>query len=207
LLLSILMTLGIFWTLYDVERIVLNQPSAPTHFYKLYKLKRVTLKKENKKRPKSELKKIKKKEFQEKINPKTVPRNLPKKQISESKPLHEMKDTQALKDTSSTESTHDGEPLDITELDQEVVITARLIPKYPAIAKKAGKEAMVLVEIIIDEKGHVLHAVVVYVSLKNYGFEEAALNAANQLLFEPVVQDGRAIKVKINYPINFVLLE
>ena len=44
---------------------------------------------------------------------------------------------------------------DIADLDQEVQIIRPVIPRYPDIAQKAGIEATVMLDIIVDEKGDV----------------------------------------------------
>ena len=84
---------------------------------------------------------------------------------------------------------------------------APVIPKYPEIARKAGIQAEVLIELIIDEAGRVIHTKVIKVSEKGYGFEDSAIDAIKRLRFKPVEQNGRPIKVKVIYPIHFVLVE
>ncbi|MBT6120704.1 energy transducer TonB [bacterium] len=209
-LISTCITLGLFWMLFEPERIILTKQPTPSHFYKLYKPKRVVAS-PKKKIVKSKVKERPKKVSKKMSTQKIVPNNFQKKPKSLSKPLQDdrkkLRDDILLDEEIVDQMEYNREATDITELDQEVVITARLIPKYPEIAKKAGKEAMVLVEVVIDERGNVIHATVVYVSLKNYGFEESALEAVKKMLFKPIVQDGHAMKVKINYPINFVLIE
>ena len=101
----------------------------------------------------------------------------------------------------------DDEVKDISEVDQEAVVVQRVIPKYPVIAQKAGLECKVLLEVIINEKGRVASAKVVYVSQKGYGFEKNALQAVKKIRFKPFIQDNKAVKVKVIYPIDFVLIE
>ena len=98
-------------------------------------------------------------------------------------------------------------PTPITELSQEAKIIHPVIPKYPPIAQKAGIEASVFLEMIINEKGKVEHISVAFCSHPGYDFEKNAIDAAKKLRFEPFIQKGKPIKVKLVYPINFVLVE
>ncbi len=95
----------------------------------------------------------------------------------------------------------------IADLDQEVQIIRPVIPRYPDIAQKAGIEATVMLDIIVDEKGDVAFVKVMYCSKPGYGFEKNAVDAAKKLRFEPFLQAGIPVKVKLVYPINFVLVE
>ena len=96
---------------------------------------------------------------------------------------------------------------DIADLDQEVQIIRPVIPRYPDIAQKAGIEATVMLDIIVDEKGDVAFVKVMYCSKPGYGFEKNAVDAAKKLRFEPFLPAGIPVKVKLVYPINFVLVE
>ena len=94
-----------------------------------------------------------------------------------------------------------------TTLTERLQIMAPVIPKYPEIARKAGIQAQVLIELIIDEAGSVIHSKVIDTTEKGYGFESNAIDAIKRLRFKPVKQNGRPIKVKVIYPIHFVLVE
>jgi TonB family protein len=93
----------------------------------------------------------------------------------------------------------------LTETNQVPILTQNVIPEYPELAQQAGIESNVLIEIIIDVKGNVVDATVIYVSNPGFGFEKNALRAVRQLKFEPLYESGNAINYKIVYPINFVL--
>ena len=97
--------------------------------------------------------------------------------------------------------------VDISELNQEVVVIQKVIPKYPDIAQKSGIECNILMEVIINEKGRVISAKVIYASQDGYGFKKSALKAVQQLKFEPMLKDGVPVNVKIIYPVNFILIE
>ena len=155
----------------------------PTLMYKLYKPKRLPTK------PKAiQTKKTK-----------PVPQKKPKtKKITQKKISQQIsKPVQAKQETIHP----------ITELTQEAKIIHPVIPKYPAIAQKAGIEATVFLELIINLKGSIENVSVAFCSHPGYEFEKNAIEAAKKLRFEPFIQNGAAIKVKLVYPINFVLIE
>lgn len=97
--------------------------------------------------------------------------------------------------------------VDVTELDQAVQIIRPIIPRYPDIAQKAGIEATVMLNLIVNEKGNVEFVRVVYCSKPGYNFEKNAIDAAKKLRFEPFLKDGSPVKVTLVYPIQFVLIE
>jgi protein TonB len=75
-------------------------------------------------------------------------------------------------------------------------------PPYPAIAKAAGVQGTVAVQIVIDEQGRVLSA-------KATGGHplllSAAVQAAYRARFTPTVLGGQAVKVTGSITYNFVL--
>ena len=66
----------------------------------------------------------------------------------------------------------------ITDINQAAQIIRPVIPKYPDIAQKAGIEATVMLEIIVDEQGNVAHCHVLHCSHPGYKFEINAIDAA-----------------------------
>ena len=96
---------------------------------------------------------------------------------------------------------------DITQINQQAQVIRPVTPKYPTIAQKSGIEATVMLEIIVDEKGNVAHAKAVYCSQPGYNFEKNAIQAAKKLRFEPFIENNIPIKVKLIYPIDFLLIE
>jgi len=111
--------------------------------------------------------------------------------------------------TQTTDKVQDiaEEVVDVTELDQAVQIIRPIIPRYPDIAQKAGIEATVMLNLIVNEKGSVEFVTVVYCSKPGYNFEKNAIDAAKKLRFEPFLKDGNPVKVTLVYPIQFVLIE
>ncbi len=100
------------------------------------------------------------------------------------------------------------EPIvEMAELDQDISIIHPVIPKYPELARKAEIEAKLLLEVIVDEKGRVTFSKVIFCSQPGYNFEKNAQVAVKKLRFKPFLQDGTPVKVKLVYPIHFVLIE
>jgi TonB family protein len=78
-----------------------------------------------------------------------------------------------------------------------------LAPEYPPAALEAGKQAKVKVRIRIDETGTVT-AVDVLEPVGD-GFDEAAVAAAMQYVFEPAEIDGAPAAISVETTINFVI--
>ncbi len=75
--------------------------------------------------------------------------------------------------------------------------------EYPEIAKQAGVEGRVVVQFIIDENGNVIDPQVV--QGVGAGLDEAAVEAIQQVEFEPGRQRGRPVAVQYTIPVNFRL--
>ena len=76
-------------------------------------------------------------------------------------------------------------------------------PKYPDIAKKAGKEGKVLLEVTIDEKG--IPYDIVAVTNLGFGLEEAAIEVLKKTTFHPATKAGKPISLRVVQPIKFTL--
>jgi TonB family protein len=74
---------------------------------------------------------------------------------------------------------------------------------YPEIARKAGIEGKVFVQVFIDEKGNVIKTKI----LKGIGSgcDESALEAVKATKFTPAKQRGKYVKVQIVVPVLFKL--
>ena len=149
----------------------------PTTFYKVFKVKRA--------------------------------QKIPKKKLAPTKKVALKKTDEAYRPKEEEKSPPEEKVVDVSDVDNDAVIIERVIPKYPEVARKAGIERKLIVEIIIDERGRVIHASIVNTDLstKDYGFEKNALAAVKKLRFEPFIQNGQPVKVKVFYPIDFVLIE
>ncbi|NNE71287.1 MAG: energy transducer TonB [Rhodothermales bacterium] len=74
---------------------------------------------------------------------------------------------------------------------------------YPAIAKKAGIEGRVIVQFVVDEEGNPTNPQVVRGI--GGGCDEEAVRAVMAAQFEPGMQRGRTVKVKMSLPVVFKL--
>jgi cytochrome c biogenesis protein CcmG, thiol:disulfide interchange protein DsbE len=82
--------------------------------------------------------------------------------------------------------------------------TTWIEPTYPAEAHEAEIIADVILDLEILEDGTVGELCVVSVNADpSYGFEDAAMNAAQQWIFEPVISDEQPVKTRLLYPIRF----
>jgi TonB family protein len=81
------------------------------------------------------------------------------------------------------------------------VLETRVEPRYPDAALAAGRSAVVLLELVLDEEGKVADAKVI--APAGYGFDEAALEAAKQMRFRPGRADGKPVSVKVTWRMKF----
>jgi len=74
---------------------------------------------------------------------------------------------------------------------------------YPLLAKKQGIEAIVYLELYIDQKGNIRHIKIV--KDPGFGFGEAAFNAFKDIKCTPGLANGIPVPTFIRYPIQFKL--
>ncbi len=79
----------------------------------------------------------------------------------------------------------------------------RVMPEYPLLAKKLGKEGKVVLRLTIDNRGNLVDIEVI--KKADYGFTEAAIEAVKRSTFLPAKKDGRPIASKAILPISFIL--
>jgi len=74
---------------------------------------------------------------------------------------------------------------------------------YPEIARKAGVEGVVIVQVVIDEKGRVVDTQI----LKSLGAgcDEAAMEAIRKTRWKPAMQRDRPVKVRVSIRVKFQL--
>ena len=77
---------------------------------------------------------------------------------------------------------------------------------YPEIARRAGVEGMVVVQVLIDTKGNVDDTRVAK-SLGNNGCDEAAIEAIKKTKWKPALQRDKPVKVWVSIPVIFKLKE
>ena len=89
--------------------------------------------------------------------------------------------------------------------DVPVIPNAELLSRivYPPLAARMGIEAIVYVDLYIDQYGAIRKVDV----LKDpgYGFAEAAVKALEGVVVAPAKADGRAVAVRFRYQIRFTL--
>jgi TonB family protein len=81
-------------------------------------------------------------------------------------------------------------------------VLSEVRPIYPQEAKDNKKEGVVILNILIDEKGIVRQVEVVE---SDEVFKKEALVAMKRFKFSPALVNGKAVAVKIRYVINFKL--
>jgi periplasmic protein TonB len=87
--------------------------------------------------------------------------------------------------------------------DQPPVLVHTASPAYPEQARKQKLEGTVTVRVMVNTDGLVEDAVVLRSS--DPIFNEAAIEAAKQMLFRPGRLEGKAVRCAVAIPIQFVL--
>jgi TonB family protein len=91
--------------------------------------------------------------------------------------------------------------------EREVGTPARLLSSspvlYPVEARRAEVEADVPVQILVDTQGRVLEAR--SLSPHSYGLDEAAAKAIRTWQFSPALCDGRPVRVRMRWTVQFRL--
>jgi TonB family protein len=80
--------------------------------------------------------------------------------------------------------------------------TKSVKPAYPAEALAQGLRGIVILDLLIDARGHVTSTTVVR---SVPGLDEAAIAAARQWEYEPTKIDGKPVSVRLTVPITFTL--
>ena len=94
------------------------------------------------------------------------------------------------------------EILEFWVVEQKPKLIKSVNPVYPEMARRAGLQGQVHVSFIVTREGRVVEPQV----LKGPEiFRAAALEAVSQFLFEPAMQNDRAIAVRMTIPIRFRL--
>ncbi len=92
-----------------------------------------------------------------------------------------------------------------SDLDKLPVLQTFVAAPYPEQAKAEGLEATVVLLIDIDAEGQVEGVAVLEPGPPGYGFDEAAVAAAQQFVFEPAEAGGVAVPVQLTYRYRFIL--
>jgi len=79
-------------------------------------------------------------------------------------------------------------------------------PKYSKVAEEQEIEGKIILKLTIDRKGNVIKAKII--KGLGYGLDKEALKAVKKFKFSPaVLSNGKKVKTKITYTINFILEE
>ena len=78
-------------------------------------------------------------------------------------------------------------------------------PRYPEMLRQAGIEGQVVVECVIDTLGRAEPASIRVVASSHPLFEAPAREAVAASSFRPARLDGRAVRVRVQLPLNFQL--
>lgn len=79
----------------------------------------------------------------------------------------------------------------------------KVLPEYPELARKAGLEGKVIVELVVGKDGQVKDARIL--KSDNEIFNQAALDAVKQYVFKPAMQNDKPVSVRVLVPIVFTL--
>jgi protein TonB len=95
-------------------------------------------------------------------------------------------------------------PEDFVAYDSPPQPIALAKPEYPPIARQAGVEGRVFVQLLLDLDGDVMDARVAK-SSGNAALDEAAVEAGKKCKFTPAKQRDKPVRVWVVFPFNFSL--
>jgi TonB family protein len=78
-----------------------------------------------------------------------------------------------------------------------------ILPRYTEPARRAGLQGTVIVEAIIDEQGRATNVRVI--RGLPMGLDRSAVEAIQQVTFQPAMRGGRPVKVYFNLTVNFTI--
>jgi protein TonB len=96
-----------------------------------------------------------------------------------------------------------SEPVAERSVDGPARLVRGLAPSYPEAARAAGIEGDVRLELVVGLSGSVESARVV--GGVGHGLDEAALQAVRQFRFAPATKDGRVVRVRMGWSMQFRL--
>ena len=79
----------------------------------------------------------------------------------------------------------------------------RIVPRYPELARRRGREGVVLLRLVIGSGGELRDARVVEGG--GHGFDEAALAAVRASVYAPAMRGGQGVECAALLPIRFAL--
>ncbi len=96
---------------------------------------------------------------------------------------------------------------DFVIVDKPAQMKMEVSPVYPDSAKINHVEGIVWIKALIDENGKVIDAKVVKCTKKDFGFEQAALDAAKKCEYLPATQNEKPVATWVAYKVQFALAE
>jgi len=97
---------------------------------------------------------------------------------------------------------HEGDVVDVTELDKVPQPLSEIHPAYPPLALRQHAEATVILSTLISENGDVVE-VKILKGDPRFGFNEAASRAMRSIKFTPPIKDGKRVKTWRPQSISF----
>lgn len=101
-------------------------------------------------------------------------------------------------DGSASASLHDAHAVDVP-----AKVIATVTAAYPEHAREAGLEVDVMLDIVVDHSGRVVHAQAVRSGDRE--IDDAALAAVRQYRFSPAQRQGRPVRVRMTWAVQFRL--
>jgi protein TonB len=108
-------------------------------------------------------------------------------------------------DGATAPSVTETEALDIRLVDDPPVLLAGRIPAYPELLRQAGVEGRVVLEAVVDTLGRVEAGSITVVAATHLAFVASARQALAGALFRPARVGGRAVRVRVRFPAQFML--
>ncbi len=94
-----------------------------------------------------------------------------------------------------------GDPVVHTQVDENPQPMRTPPPVYPQDMKAQGVSGMVVLDIVIDDKGNVTQAEVVKSTAD--AFNAPSVEAVSKWVFKPARKDGSAVWVRLRLPVKF----
>jgi protein TonB len=79
------------------------------------------------------------------------------------------------------------------------------LPLYPDLARKAKKKGVVVLQVVWDTNGNITNAKVLQSPGKQFGFDDAAIEAVKNWKCYPATVGGRKVEIYGTVTVNFIL--
>jgi len=141
------------------------------------------------------------------IKTKTANRKNTSKIIEKKLPGKKTEKTNSQPESNAEETVDENETLPdvvpLSEVTRMPQFLNRIVPYYPEDERNAGKEALVIAEIVVDTRGRILDVSII----KSGGaeFDQAVLSSINKSSFVPGYVDGKPVVVRLQIPFRFNL--